>query len=268
MARDRDSTRLRSRRFVGLAALALVAGCSASAEQPRPADEPSVRPGINERFLSEDLDVEEWTARFEVESREIYAERQAIVASLGLAPGMEVADVGAGTGLFLAPFANAVGASGAVYAVEISPRFLDHLRERAREEGLAAVHVVEGTERSVELAEASVDLAFACDVYHHFEYPQASLASLKRAIRPGGELVVIDFRRIPGKSSDFILKHVRDGQEVFTREIEQAGFVLVEEIAIDGLDENYALRFRRPQARAREVGRPARSEKTSAKLPE
>jgi predicted methyltransferase len=98
----------------------------------------------------------------------------------------------------------------------------------------------------VELPQASVDLAFVCDVYHHFEYPSSSLASLRRAIRPGGTLVVIDFHRIPGKSSDFILKHVRAGQDVFTAEIEQAGFELVEELAIDGLSENYALRFRRP----------------------
>jgi ubiquinone/menaquinone biosynthesis C-methylase UbiE len=223
----------------------VAAGCSTALDPPPAAGESSVRPGINERFLSEDLDVGEWLARFEGEPREIFSERKGIVASLGLAPGMRIADVGAGTGLFLAPFAEAVGAAGRVYAVEISPRFLEHLQERARAEDLA-IRIVQGTERSVELPQASVDLAFVCDVYHHFEYPSSSLASLRRAIRPGGTLVVIDFHRIPGKSSDFILKHVRAGQDVFTAEIEQAGFELVEELAIDGLSENYALRFRRP----------------------
>ena len=230
---------------VGMLAYALVPGCAASGDGSQTA-EPSVRPGINDTFLAEDLDIEAWTARFEVESREIYAERAAIVASLGLAPGVAIADIGAGTGLFLAPFTEAVGESGAVYAVDISPRFLEHLRERAKAEGLTAVRVVEGTERSVELPGASVDVAFVCDVYHHFEYPKGSLASLMRAIRPGGQLVVIDFRLIPGKTREFILGHVRAGQDVFTREIVEAGFELVEEVAIDGLVENYVLRFRRP----------------------
>jgi SAM-dependent methyltransferase len=232
--------------LVLLVCTAVLGGCSAKGVKAPQAAEPSVRPGINERFLDEDLDVEVWTSRFEVESREVFSEREEIVATLGLAPGMAVADIGAGTGLFLAPFAEAVGASGRVFAVEIAPRFLDHLRARADDEGLDSVRVVEGTDRSVELDEASVDVAFVCDVYHHFEYPQASLASLMHAIRPGGELVVIDFRLVPGVTSDFIMNHVRAGKDVFTGEIELAGFSLVEEMVLPGLSENYALRFSRP----------------------
>jgi len=224
----------------------LLSGCGAKGTNTPEVAEPSVRPGINERFLDEGLEVEVWTSRFEVESREIFAEREAIVASLGLTPGMAVADIGAGTGLFLTPLAEVVGPSGRVFAIEIAPRFLDHLRARAEAENLGQVLVVEGTERSVELGEASVDVAFVCDVYHHFEYPQASLASLMHAIRPGGELVVIDFRLVPGATSEFIMNHVRAGQDVFASEIELAGFALVEEIALPGLTDNYALRFRRP----------------------
>ena len=85
-----------------------------------------------------------------------------------------------------------------------------------------------------------------CDTYHHFEYPHSTLASLHQAIRPGGSLVVIDFERIPGESRDWVLEHVRAGKDVFTREIEAAGFELVEQVAIEGLKENYVLRFRRP----------------------
>lgn len=224
--------------------LLLLCGCAASAP-PAAGDQPSARPGINDRFLAEDMDVDTWVARFEVEAREIYAEREGIAASLGLHEGMRVADIGAGTGLFLPLFSEAVGAEGQVVAVEISPRFLEHLAERAKAESLP-IEIVEGTDRSVELPEASIDLAFVCDVYHHFEYPTSSLASLMRAIRPRGELVVIDFHRIRGQTSEFIWNHVRAGQDVFTAEIEAAGFELVEELEIDGLTENYALRFRRP----------------------
>jgi ubiquinone/menaquinone biosynthesis C-methylase UbiE len=208
--------------------------------------EESVRPGVNDTFVSDDLDVDRFVEIFEGESREVYAQRRAIVQALHLSPGMDVADIGAGTGLFMKPLADGVGEDGTVYAVDISPRFIEHLRERARQEGLAQVHVVLGRERSVELPSGSVDLALVCDTYHHFEYPRSTLASLREAIRPGGALVIIDFERVPGESSDWALEHVREGKKVVMGEIEAAGFAWVEEVRVDGLDENYVLRFRRP----------------------
>jgi ubiquinone/menaquinone biosynthesis C-methylase UbiE len=159
---------------------------------------------------------------------------------------MTVADIGAGTGLFLPDFDRGVGSEGRVYAVEISPKFLEHLRERAKREKLARVEVVEALEDSVALPAASVDLAFVCDTYHHFEYPQSTLASLYAAIRPGGSLVILDFDRIPGKSRPWVLEHVRAGKEVFRREIESAGFRFERQVTVEGLKENYVLRFRRP----------------------
>ena len=203
--------------------------------------------GINTNFLSEDLDVNEYVERFEGESREVFAERQAIVEALALSTGSRIADIGAGTGFFTALFAEEVGDDGTVYAVEISPKFLEHLRERFAAEESTPVRVVEGTRNSVELPPSSIDLAFICDVYHHFESPQDSLASLLSAIRPGGSLVLIDFERIPGESPDWIFEHVRAGEEVFRAEIEAAGFVFTEEIQLEGLKNNYMLRFERPE---------------------
>jgi predicted methyltransferase len=206
--------------------------------------EPNVHPGANDKFLAPDLDVEEWTKRFESESRELYRARTEIVDALGLSPGMAIADVGAGTGLFVGPFARRVGAQGSVYAVEVSQRFVAHLQERVEREGLAPVRVVQSTARSVELPEGSVDVAFLCDVYHHFEYPKPMLASLRDALRSGGALVVIDFERIPGKTRDWVMDHVRAGKAEFIAEIEAEGFELDREIAVEGLSENYMLRFR------------------------
>ena len=208
------------------------------------AQEQSVKPGINDKFLDPKLNVEEWTKKFETESREIFHQREKIVAAAGLKPGMAMADIGAGTGLFTLHFAQAVGASGKVYAVEIAKNFLEHIKARAEKSKAANVQTVLCTERSVELPEASVDLAFICDVYHHFEYPSASLATLHKALKPGGELVLIDFKRIPGESSDFIMGHVRAGQEVFEAEVTAAGFEKVSEVT-DVLKENYFVRFRK-----------------------
>ena len=224
-----------------LVLITLIAGCSTH----RGPESPALPAGINDVFLSTDLDVDQYVSRFEGESRAVFAERHAIVKSLALAPGDAVADIGAGTGFFSLLFAEAVSSTGTVYAVEISPKFLEHLRERARTEAPETLRVVEGTERSVALPDASIDLAFICDVYHHFAYPPDSLASLHAAIRPGGSLVLIDFKRIPGESPAWLLDHVRAGQEVFQAEIEAAGFVLAEEIELTGLDDNYILRFQR-----------------------
>ncbi len=256
MPSQRRTFPLRTPALAGLLLLlgALVA-CAANAP-PAPADAAQSAPGaaarpagqpadINAPFLAPDLEVGQWVERFEGESRAVYARRAEIVAALGLAPGMAIADVGAGTGFFTALFDRAVGAGGRVYAVEISPGFLAHLRQRAAREGLAAVAVVEGTARSVELPAASIDVAFLCDVYHHFEHPEATLASLRRALRPGGTLVLIDFERIPGETSAYLLEHVRAGREVFSEEIVRAGFRARDEIRIEGLDDNYVLRFTR-----------------------
>ena len=135
-----------SNSWFGLLCLALA--CASSAETPSKPKEASVRPGVNERFLAEDLDVEHFVKIFEGESREVFAQRERIVEALGVSSGMTVADIGAGTGLFLPAFDRGVGSEGRVYAVEISPRFLEHLRERAKREDLSRVEVVEALEDS------------------------------------------------------------------------------------------------------------------------
>jgi ubiquinone/menaquinone biosynthesis C-methylase UbiE len=211
-----------------------------------PSEEPNVRPGVNERFESPALDVDEFVEIFESESREVFARRHEIARTLELKPGTAVADIGAGTGFFTEIFAEFVGAEGRIYAVEVSPRFLDHLRQRARKRGFSQIEVVEGGERSARLEDASIDVAFLCDTYHHFEYPQAMLASLHRALRPGGRLVVVDFEKIEGTSQKWVLEHVRAGRQGVSAEIVRAGFTMDQQMHIDGMTENYMLQFRRP----------------------
>jgi SAM-dependent methyltransferase len=211
-----------------------------------PPEEVSIKPGINEEFLGEEVDVPRWVNTFEGEAREIAAEKDAIVAAMKLRKGQDVVDVGAGTGLFLKPLAEAVGAGGKVYALDISPTFVDLLKKRAKAEGLEQVEARLSKERSVELPALSVDAAFVCDTYHHFEYPQHVLFSLYKAIVPLGSLYIVDFERIVGESRPWILEHVRADKRKFIAEIEQAGFVFEEEIDVPGLVENYMLRFRRP----------------------
>jgi predicted methyltransferase len=205
----------------------------------------SVKPGINDDFLSADLQVEAFIQRFEGESREIAKNHAHIQAAVALRTGQCVADIGAGTGLFLEGFARAVGPTGKLLAVDLSPQFVAHLDERIAAAGWTHVQTVLCSDDDVRLAPGSIDVAFICDTYHHFEYPERTMASIHRALKPGGALCVVDFHRIPGVSREWLLGHVRAGQEVFRAEIEAAGFAFVEEVKIEGLQENYFLRFRR-----------------------
>jgi ubiquinone/menaquinone biosynthesis C-methylase UbiE len=191
--------------------------------------------------------VKEFQGKFEVESREVYTQREKIVAACKLKPGMVVADVGAGTGLFTRLMAKEVGRDGQVFAVDIAPKFLEHVQKTSRDAGLKNVTPVLCSPDSVDLPPNAVDLAFICDTYHHFEFPERTLLSLYRAVKPGGRVVVIDFHRVAGKSSDWTLKHVRAGQEVFEKEIVSAGFEKTDEVK-DLLKDNYFVVFTKPTA--------------------
>ncbi len=207
---------------------------------PLLAQQESVRPGINDSFR--DPDPQKFAARFEVESREVFAKRVEIVAELGLKPGMVIADVGAGTGLFTREFAAKLGRDGRVLAVDISKNFLEHIRRTTREKGLLNVETVLCSDDSTKLPQDSVDAVFICDTYHHFEYPAKTMTSVRKALKPGGKVYVIDFHRIEGKSSEWTMNHVRAGQEVFEAEILEAGFRRVRQV--EGvLSDNYMLVF-------------------------
>jgi len=206
---------------------------------PLSGQEESVNPGINDSY--QDPDPSTYVERFEREGREVYDNRRIIVEKLDLKPGMAVADVGCGTGLFTRLIARDVGPESKVYAVDIAETFVNHTLFSSRARGLRNVEGVVCAPDDVRLPENSVDLVFICDTYHHFEFPQKTMSSIRRALRPGGRLVVLDFERIEGVSSDWILGHVRAGKEVFRSEIEAAGFRLREEL--DLFEQNYFLVF-------------------------
>lgn len=203
-------------------------------------DEKSVRPGINDSFR--DPDPKQFVERFEIESREVFAKRKEIVQALNLKPADVVADIGAGTGLFTRLFARELGPDGRVIAVDIAQKFLDHIEVTCREQGIRNVETLRCRDNSTELPAESVDVAFICDTYHHFEFPLSTMTSLRKALKPGGRLFLIDFHRIEGTSSDWTMEHVRAGQEVFEAEILKAGFVRQREVT-DLLQENYLLEF-------------------------
>lgn len=230
--------------LVLLFVLGLPACAPRPAVQDRPPREASVRPGINDPYR--DPDVAEFIRRFESEQREVFAQREAIVRDLAIRPGAAVADIGAGTGAFTLLLAQATGPEGVVYAVDIVPEFLELIRERAEQAGLQNVRTVHCRDDSVDLPPGSIDVALLCDVYHHLEYPLSSMRSLHAALRPAGEVYVIDFEREEGVSSQWVLEHVRCGRQTVIEEISRAGLEPVDwRPTAAKLRENYFLRFRK-----------------------
>lgn len=220
----------------------VIVGMTLGTSATSSAQDESVRPGINDSF--QNPDVPQYVERFESEGREVYDQREKIIEACELEPGMVVADVGAGTGLFTRLLAQQVGADGKVYAVDIADEFVEHIVEATKKEGLNQIEGVVCEPDSVNLPPASVDVVFICDTYHHFEFPYKTMASIHRALKPGGRVVMVEFARIEGTSSEWIMGHVRAGEEVFTREIEESGFEKVD-VVKEFFKESYLVRFRR-----------------------
>lgn len=225
--------------LVLLAELCEFAGRAQDAQAP--AARSRVDPKINAPFRKPN--VKDYVKRFEAEDRENYAHRHEIVAALALKPGMAIADIGAGTGVFTRLFADKVGPTGKVYAVDIARPFLDHIAAESKKRGQGQVVTVLCSQEATNLPAGSVDVAFLSDVYHHLEKPEKTLASIRQALRPGGRLVVVEFDRVPGRSSEFVLNHVRASQAVFRKEIEDAGFAVLPTPDAPKLKENFFLAF-------------------------
>lgn len=133
-----------------------------------------------------------WLERPEREQEE--APSRAIEA-LDLKPGMVVADIGAGSGYYTSRLARKVSPGGRVIATDIQPGMIELLERRITAEGLSNVTTVLGAMDDPRLPPASVDLAIMVDVYHELQQPQLFLQRLKGAFRPGGRLVLLEFRK-------------------------------------------------------------------------
>jgi cyclopropane fatty-acyl-phospholipid synthase-like methyltransferase len=220
----------------------LVAGLALLGAVPRSAAQQTITPTARELNKSFDADSSQWTSRFEHEGRAIYDKRYEILDAMHLKPGMNVADIGAGSGLFARLIAQRVGPGGTVYAVDISRNMIDYVTKMAEQEKITNLKAILGDPHSPKLQPHTLDLVCIIDSYHHFEFPQDMLREIKTALRPDGTLVLIDFKRIDAVSKEYILKMVRAGEGTFTDEFQNAGFDLVER-RDDMFDDNYLLRF-------------------------
>jgi ubiquinone/menaquinone biosynthesis C-methylase UbiE len=114
--------------------------------------------------------------------------------ALELKPGLVVCDLGAGNGYHALPMAKAVSPGGKVLAVDIQPEMLEMLKQRAAAQAVTNVDCVEGREDSPNLPAESCDLILLVDVYHEFSQPAAMLQGMRQALKPGGRVVLVEFR--------------------------------------------------------------------------
>ena len=177
-------------------------------------------------------------------SREKEEAPEQALGLIGIQQGMVVADVGAGTGYMTIRLARRVGPTGRVYANDLQPRMLQIVQDKARHDGLSNVEVVQGTDTDARLPDEAIDLALLVDVYHELWHPQEMLRSIRRALKPDGSLILIEYRKedpsIP--IADTHRMSVQDAQF----EVEAEGFTF--DRLIPGLPRQHIIVFRKPAA--------------------
>ncbi|MGE0520438.1 MAG: class I SAM-dependent methyltransferase [Candidatus Binatia bacterium] len=225
-----------TRRSVLLIALAAAAAVAAATPHAH-----SDRATASHRFD----DVERWRKVFDDPARDAWQKPAELVAALQIPAGAAVADLGAGTGYFSRYLSAAVGADGAVLAVEVEPALVAHLRERAERERTPNVTPILASTDSARLPPASVDLILVVDTYHHFDHRGTYLPRLRRALRPGGRVAIVDWK--PGDLPEGPAPDHKLPPEQVIEEMGAAGYRLVSQPAL--LPYQYVLIFAAPPER-------------------
>jgi len=182
-------------------------------------------------------DAEEWALVFDDPTRDTWQKPERVIRALALPPNAAVADIGAGTGYFAVRLARAIP-KGRVFGVDVEPNMVRYLAERARHEGLANLIALAGEPDDPRLPMA-VNLAIMVDVYHHIDDRVRYFRNLRRYLKPGGRVAIIDHRRAPGDPPEAML--IAPGR--VKEELERAGFGVAAEHAF--LPNQYFLIFKR-----------------------
>jgi predicted methyltransferase len=182
-------------------------------------------------------DAEKWSHYFDDPERDAWQKPHEVIQALGLKENAVVADIGAGTGYFSVRLAHMLK-DGRVYAVDIEPDMVKHLAERAKRENLANMIAVTGAAASPRLP-AKVDMALLVDVYHHIDDRASYFRGLRKSLKPGARVTIVDFRI---DSPEGPPRAARVAPEQVKAEMKKAGYVLVAEHGF--LPRQYFLVFR------------------------
>jgi len=172
---------------------------------------------------------DEWVTTLEGPQRIATQKIDQVLSKLDLKPGMVVADIGAGSGLFSRPLAKAVAPDGKVYAVDIQQDLLDHINQRDKEENIGNIQTVLGEYDDPKLPARNVDLAFINDVLHHIQHRAVYLKALGAYMKPGGRIAIIEMDKNDPKTSHRNQPELLVAREEILEWMSDAGFKLVQE---------------------------------------
>jgi ubiquinone/menaquinone biosynthesis C-methylase UbiE len=133
----------------------------------------------------------DWLERDERDSLE---QPDKVLTTLNIVPGSTVADIGAGIGYYSLRLAKKVGPQGRVLATDIQPEMLSRLRDNMKKTGITNIEPILCTPTDAKLPEGQLDLALMVDVYHELANPEETMAQIRRALKPDGRLVLIEYR--------------------------------------------------------------------------
>jgi len=172
---------------------------------------------------------DEWVATLEGPQRIATQKIDAVLSKLDLKPGMVVADIGAGSGLYSRPLAKAVAPAGKVYAVDIQQDLLDHINQRSKEENIGNILTVLGEYDDPKLPARNVDLAFINDVLHHIQHRAVYLKALGTYVKPGGRIAIIEMDKNDPKTPHRNQPELLVAREEILQWMSDAGFKLVQD---------------------------------------
>ncbi len=132
---------------------------------------------------------------FERPERAKWQKVNEVIRAIGLREGDTIADIGGGSGYFSRPFARMVGPRGVVYCCDIAPNLMDYVQDRAKKEHLCNIVTVYAAPDRPMLPPSSVDYIFFCNTTHHLDNRVEYYRNLKPILRPGGKLVIIDWKK-------------------------------------------------------------------------
>jgi arsenite methyltransferase len=177
------------------------------------------------------LPLDQYIALLEDPQRDEWQKPDAVIQALDLKEGQVVADIGAGSGYFTVRLARTVGQKGRVLAVDIDEGMLSYLRQRLAQEKIDNVQVMQVPPHDPLLIDSSLDLAFICNTYHHLEDREIYLRKLRKALKPDGRLVIVDFYKKEGIPVGPPMP-MRLGEETVKKELQAAGMKVAEKLTI------------------------------------
>jgi len=166
----------------------------------------------------------DWLERPE---REVEENTSLLIKNLNLKPGMHIADIGAGSGYYTRLLSKRIG-NGKVYAVDVEPQMISYLNERIKEEKLANIVTVQGSETAVSLPPSTIDMMLLVDVYHEFSFPYEMGLSMFNALKPNGKLVLVEFRSEDNNVPIKTIHKMSEAQAI--KELKAVGFRLEKNI--------------------------------------